>query len=147
MTRWLAAFMLMVGVVTGCGAISAGGGGRSMEIESYDVVEPTDEYGPGRSVEIVGARLVEGGALQVLASGFSCGTVSGLEVDETESEVVVDVSGARFNDGECPEDVVYWYVPTPTAEPLGSRILRSRSGAKIQVADCASEPSNPRCRE
>jgi hypothetical protein len=148
LVKGLVATLLLLHPLTSCAAVDAGDDAQERrQIEEFDVVKPTSEFGQGSRVEITGARLLKNGSLHVLASGFACGTPSRLEVDETESEVLVAAWGARYDDGLCTANIVFWYIPVPTAEPLGSRDLRTEEGSRIEVADCESEPSHPRCKE
>ena len=128
----------------GNGVLSAGQDGANTVIKPYDTVPVDESLGDGSTLEIRGVRSTTEHELEVLVDGFSCGRPSRVEVNETVDAVEVVVRGASIGDGDCPSDIVPWFVPVELADPLADREVTSGQG-RFQVIDCRANPENRLC--
>lgn len=103
-------------------------------IEPYELVPLSPRLGPGSPIDVTGARIIAGGALQLLVSGYSCGVPTRLQFNESPEQVTVTAYAARYGDGPCPANIVPWYVGADTEAPLGQRqLFDGRTGKSIRV--------------
>lgn len=128
----------------GDGDLSAGRDGDNAVIKPYDTVSVDESLGDGSTLEIRGARSTTEHELEVLVDGFSCGRPSRVEVDETVDAIDIAVRGALTGDGDCPSDIVPWFVPVELAGPLADREVTSGQG-RFHVVDCRANPEDRLC--
>ena len=129
----------------GNGVLATDEGGDNVVIKPYDTVAVDGSLGEGSNLEIRGARSTADQELEVLVDGFSCGRPSAVEVDETADTVKVVVRGALIGDGDCPSDIVPWFVPVELADPLFNRDVTTNAAQRFSVIDCQSNPQNRLC--
>jgi hypothetical protein len=122
--------VLLMLAVAGCGDGSAASDGdeNNVVIKPYDTVTIDTSLGEGSILEIRGARSTVDHELEVLVDGFSCGRPSRVEVEETADGVEVLVRGALIGDGDCPSDIVPWFVPVELTDPLSNREVTTTGG-------------------
>lgn len=149
-TRVLTVLPVICGL-SSCGdegrpSIDADRGNKSSSIDSYDVVQPNESLGRGAEVKPVGARVLNG-EIQVLVEGFACGAPAELLVDESDTEVAVQIYGSALDeDAICSANVVFWFVPLALAEPLGGRSLVDSDAELVEVSNCSIEPESNLCQ-
>lgn len=139
--------VLIAIAVVGCGGGSRAGGGNGAGVvpEPYDTVTPDASLGEGSNLTIRGARSTADNALEVLVDGFSCGGPSRVDVEETAVAIVVAVRGALIGEGDCPANIVPWFVPVELVDPLADRVVATREGDRFRVVDCQSSPQHRLC--
>jgi hypothetical protein len=113
-------------------------------VQAFDVVPLSPDYGPGTEVAVPQARQLPDGTLQVLLEGSSCSAPTKLQIDETADKVSIAAYAFKA-DGRCSAEIVPWYVVAPTEQPVGGRQLVTRAGETIPVIDCGAEPAHARC--
>jgi len=138
---------LVAALLTGCanGLGATGESGDNVVVKPYDTVSPDPSLGDGSVLTIRGARTTADHSLEMLVDGFSCGRPTKVEVNETVDAVKVAVSGALLGDGDCPSDVVPWFVPVELANPLGDRVVTTRQGDQVRVIDCTHNSQHRLC--
>lgn len=153
---WLPSRFLRLGLIipgsifaltaAGCGngVLSTSEGPDNMAIQPYDTVAVDESLGDGSSLQIRGARSTVDHDLEVLVDGFSCGRPSGVDADETDDAVNVVVRGALIGDGDCPSDIVPWFVPVELAGPLADREV-TNGDQHFRVVDCRANPKSRLC--